>query len=451
MTLPFRNIPQALLAISVLLNVATAQEERDEPVRQNLPVSYEAIPFYSADTTAAVVRLHYRINQRFFIFIRDAGNENSYSARGELMVELRNKQDISMGREIRQIHLLRDSQPRENELLPDLQGSLAFQVPEDEYTVIFSVDDKESGRKFIDRDKKVITKLPLFEPLELSNPLFARLRHDNDDESETYIIPSNRGTQVTFGSTSGIAYQIYLPDAGVPNVRWRIQRQGGLLADWFQSFAGEHYTLLKGGLTPINPQDETRYKIQPTGNPEWKLLYIPLPIEKLEPGGYTINLELGVGEKQIKRQFPFQVIWLNRPAALLNSELAIDALQHIATEDEISEMRSGSFERNVKAFYEFWKRMDPDTTTAYNEMMVEFYRRVDETNRRFSTPNSLDGYKTDRGRIFILYGQPTRIDRILPPGEAPSEFWAYDRLKRRFVFSDKYKSGNFVLTSADSL
>ncbi|MCI0705990.1 MAG: GWxTD domain-containing protein [Ignavibacteriae bacterium] len=453
MTLHWHSFACGLALTVAALNtiLAQPQQERESQGQSALLISYEAIPFYSVDSAAALVRFHYRISQRFFVFVRDQGSSKGFIAKGELMVELRNKQDIAVGREIRQIRLNRDAQPLENEQLSDLQGSVTFPVPEDEYTVIVSVDDKESGRKFINRERKVVTALPRNALLEISNPIFARVKHDGGSGSETFVIPTNRGTNVTFGVTSGLLYQVYLPESAPINVRWRIQRQGDFLSDWFQTFAGDQYSLLLGTLSPLNPQEEATYKVIDAKDPGWKLLYIPLPIEKLDPGGWNIDVECSSGEKHITRHYAFQVQWLNRPAALLNSQMSIDALKHIATEDELAGMQTGSFDRNVKAFYDFWKTKDPDTTTAYNEMMVEYYRRVDEANRRFSTYNSPDGFQTDRGRIFILYGEPTNIEKYIPPGEAPSELWVYERLKRKFVFSDKYKNGNFLLIAADTL
>ncbi|HEY4611933.1 MAG TPA: GWxTD domain-containing protein [Bacteroidota bacterium] len=450
MTSYLRKFVSGILLFAAVSIPAAAQQERADEMRQNLPLSYEALPLFSTDTTAAVVRLNYRINQRFFVFVRDPGNPNGFIATGELMVELRNKQDIAVAREIRPIRLLRDEQPLEKEQLTDIQGAFAFQVPEDEYTVIFSLDDKESGRKFLDRDKKVTTLKPEPEKLQLSYPMFAVLEQLGDDESIVQVVAANRGTNISFGPTYGLVYQVYLPENLAVRVRWKIQRQQGFLSDWFRSFTGEQYTLLTGTLLPSNPQSTATYTVRSANNPSWKILYVPLPTEKLDPGGYRLEIEITSGDVSSSKQYPFQVLWLNRPATLLNSQISIDALRHIVPEEAVDEMLTGSLETNIKRFYEFWKTKDPDTTTAYNEIMVEYYRRVDETNQRFSTLGGMDGYKTDRGRIFILYGSPTRTEKLIRPGEAPTEIWAYDRLKRRFVFSDKYKNGNFVLIATEN-
>ncbi len=442
-----------LVVVIPLCAIAQVRRELDPEFRQNLPLSYEAIPFYSADTSVALVNLHYRISQRFFVFVRDPDDPERYLAKGELMCELRNNQGIAVAREIRQIRILRQSQPQEKEQLPDLQGACAFKVPEGEYTVIFSLDDRESGRTFLDRDKKVTTKKADLQLLELSYPMFALLEPVESPPHKMRILPFNRGTDVTYGGRGGLVYQVYLPDDQPLQVRWKIQRQRGPLQDWFPSFSGDSYTLMNGMLTLEQWEQEVVYTVEQNAPPGWKVLYVTLPIEKLEPGGYRLEIEIASGQVKSSRQLNFQVQWLNRPASLLNAQLAIDALRHIATEEQLSSMQTGSMERNIKAFYEFWRTKDPDTTTAYNEVLVEYYRRVDEAVSRFSTLSGQDGYKTDRGRIFILYGAPTRVEKYIPPGEAPREVWIYDRpnLRKKFTFIDRYKAGAFVLVSVEDL
>jgi GWxTD domain-containing protein len=221
--------------------------------------------------------------------------------------------------------------------------------------------------------------------------------------------------------------------------------------DWFPSFSGDSYTLMDGILVLENQEHEVRYSVLQNTQPGWKVLYVTLPIEKLEPGGYRLDIEISSGQVRSSKQYTFQVQWLNRPASLMNAQLAIDALRHIATEERLSEMQTGSMERNIKAFYEFWRTKDPDTTTAYNEVLVEYYRRVDEAVSRFSTLSGQDGYRTDRGRMFILYGAPTRVEKYLPPGEVPREIWIYERLRKKFTFIDRYKAGAFVLVSVEDL
>ncbi|MDQ7054349.1 MAG: GWxTD domain-containing protein [candidate division KSB1 bacterium] len=53
----------------------------------------------------------------------------------------------------------------------------------------------------------------------------------------------------------------------------------------------------------------------------------------------------------------------------------------------------------------FWRARDPDPKTPENEMREEYFKRLEEANRRFRS-YSRDGWRTDRGRVYILYGPP---------------------------------------------
>ena len=54
---------------------------------------------------------------------------------------------------------------------------------------------------------------------------------------------------------------------------------------------------------------------------------------------------------------------------------------------------------------QFWLRRDPTPATVENEFKEEYYRRIAYANDHFATP-TLAGWKTDRGRIYIVYGPP---------------------------------------------
>lgn len=59
--------------------------------------------------------------------------------------------------------------------------------------------------------------------------------------------------------------------------------------------------------------------------------------------------------------------------------------------------------------------------------------------QKFYASNFMDGFETDRGRVFLQYGPPNNItSRESNPSEYPYEIWVYDRIKnysnKRFVF-----------------
>ena len=74
---------------------------------------------------------------------------------------------------------------------------------------------------------------------------------------------------------------------------------------------------------------------------------------------------------------------------------------------------------------EFWRRRDPARTFSQNEFKEEHYRRLAYANTHFAA--GIAGYRTDRGRIFILHGPPDVVRHQLYGGSGipRAEFWRY--------------------------
>ncbi len=53
---------------------------------------------------------------------------------------------------------------------------------------------------------------------------------------------------------------------------------------------------------------------------------------------------------------------------------------------------------------QFWLRRDPDPDTDNNEYREEYYTRIAYANEHFTS--GIPGWKTDRGRIYIMFGPP---------------------------------------------
>ena len=81
---------------------------------------------------------------------------------------------------------------------------------------------------------------------------------------------------------------------------------------------------------------------------------------------------------------------------------------YIITEEEEQVFGKLSTANEKEEFIEqFWHRRDPDLRTASNEYKEEHYRRVAYANERF--PSGLPGWRTDRGRTYIIHGPPTQV------------------------------------------
>jgi GWxTD domain-containing protein len=81
----------------------------------------------------------------------------------------------------------------------------------------------------------------------------------------------------------------------------------------------------------------------------------------------------------------------------------------IITDEELAAFKklSNNTERD-QFIEEFWQRRDPTPDTPENEFKDEHYRRIQYANEHFAA--GMPGWKTDRGRIYIMYGKPDSID-----------------------------------------
>lgn len=95
-------------------------------------------------------------------------------------------------------------------------------------------------------------------------------------------------------------------------------------------------------------------------------------------------------------------------------------IHYIATPEEGDAFRSLKTDEARAAFVEaFWARRDPKPATLVNEYRQLFWNRVHDANDRF-WDGARPGWMTDRGKVYILYGQPSRVE------DDPSGTWGDD-------------------------
>lgn len=74
----------------------------------------------------------------------------------------------------------------------------------------------------------------------------------------------------------------------------------------------------------------------------------------------------------------------------------------------------------------FWAVRDPTPGTPQNEFKEEHYRRIEYANRYFGREGPRPGWMTDRGRVYIILGEP--LDKEIHEGSpdvTPTEIWFY--------------------------
>jgi len=74
----------------------------------------------------------------------------------------------------------------------------------------------------------------------------------------------------------------------------------------------------------------------------------------------------------------------------------------------------------------FWERRDSSPATRENEFKTEHYRRLEYANRVLGRDSPRPGWKTERGKFYIILGEPQEIQRYDGSNEVvSSEIWFY--------------------------
>jgi len=82
---------------------------------------------------------------------------------------------------------------------------------------------------------------------------------------------------------------------------------------------------------------------------------------------------------------------------------------YIITDEERAAFKQLSNDEERDNFIEaFWQRRDPTPDTEENEFKEEHYQRIAYANEHFAA--GVPGWKTDRGRIYIVFGKPDEIE-----------------------------------------
>jgi len=128
-------------------------------------------------------------------------------------------------------------------------------------------------------------------------------------------------------------------------------------------------------------------------------------------------------------------------AILSNEEcdMLFSKSKYIATRDQVEKFKKlSSIEGKREFLFKFWKDKDEVPETPENETFMKYFARVDYANQKF-TAMKKEGWKTDRGRVYLIYGEPSEIERYPNQLDSkPYEIWQYHNLEGGviFVFAD---------------
>jgi len=411
-------------------------------------VFYEALNFVADDTAKSRIDFNFNIPYDFFVFVRSESNPNDFIGRGEISVEVLNSRELSVAHDI--IH--KELHHGEGPALPGkirgaVQGSFTFVLEPGTYRAIFEVNDLESKRRFVDRNRQIILKR-FSESAQIFSDILILDRLQIHNDSLVTVHPVNLGGDAIFGENFSVLFQS-TGGRDSETVRYSIHKLDP---------KNKRLMILEDSIS-ADPRFTNYHLERPEGDsaltyslrarrvgPRVNTYILDIRGDTLQWGRYDIEVK-GPGNAISRKSFA--VRWLDMPRTLANITLASQALKYLMTENEFEKFIRLSDDEMKKQFEAFWKKRDPTPKTAYNEEMAEYYRRCDYALENFRTLSHADGIDTDRGKVYILYGPPTKTERLLTPNAPPKEIWYYETLGLKFVFVDESRAGNYRLLSSE--
>ena len=85
-----------------------------------------------------------------------------------------------------------------------------------------------------------------------------------------------------------------------------------------------------------------------------------------------------------------------------------------------------TIEERDRFIYAFWRKRDPVRATPVNEFQQEHYRRLAYAEKFLARETHIPGWRTDRGRYYIILGEPAEVERFDGYNDLiSSELWFY--------------------------
>lgn len=293
----------------------------------------------------------------------------------------------------------------------------SFELEPDEYLFRMELFDEDSKKNsFIEIKKKLIK---YNSDINISDIIF--LTDSVQTNSGVKYIPSVSNIFTDKDSTFRIMYELYSKKKQEIFIEYRI-------------------TNSKTGNAIVNTVTEKIDSAKNTINFRFTKV-------KLTLGEFVLDVRIRDDEYKVvaesNKKFISKII--GYPSSILDLDKAIEQMMYIGTSEELDKIKSiENYDDRMNAFLEFWKKKDPTPNTEENELLYEYYRRVNYANENFK--HYFEGWKTDMGMIYIILGAPSNVERHpFEYNSKPYEIWDYYDINRRFIFVDQTGFGDYRL------
>ena len=169
------------------------------------------------------------------------------------------------------------------------------------------------------------------------------------------------------------------------------------------------------------------------------IYYLPIPITQHKSGIYKIELRYLEETQTTSFHYEFKTknYWTDE------IDEVIGVMRYVLPYSEYKQLKGKDESEKWEAINTYWKEKDPTPETTENELLSELNDRVKFSNKNFSI--LMHGWRSDRGRIYIIYGEPQMVDESYRDNRGYNyQKWVYANGKE-FLFIDRTMSGDYTL------
>lgn len=158
-----------------------------------------------------------------------------------------------------------------------------------------------------------------------------------------------------------------------------------------------------------------------------------ISLKDLPHGEYLLEVFLYQDEKLIaEKNRKFLIDWKHMKDVFGDLNQAIDMMVHIASDDVRASLQAiTDTDAKQEAFRDFWRRRSDPNRESGLEALERYYERIFYAIDNFAEDRP--GWKTDRGRTYVLYGPPDTKGSLEIGGDI-YEAWSYERWNLKFLF-----------------
>ena len=280
-------------------------------------------------------------------------------------------------------------------------GLMEIKVPEGKIELTLKISDRNSSRSWTRTRELAISKL---KPTDI-----ASIRWFSNPSREV----------ITDKDTIKIRLNIFSNEEGKTQLKFYFKDEEGKFSFQRDTILPDRKNQELGVIVPANKFKEALYE-------------------------FTAEVQNVTGSKTAKKSISFRV-W--KPFFESNRFVdRVKQIEYIASSGEIKEMLSAKVEEREKLWNKFWESKDPTPGDDLNEFKIDYFDRIDFANRNFSRGSLLEGWKTDRGKVYIILGPPDNIvDEPFNPSGSAYQIWYYYEEGYNLIFVQRYMTGDYYL------